>query len=105
MQIGSVTESIQVTANAAMVETKENSIAQVIDQQRIVDLPLNGRNLTQLLTLTGAGTTAPAGDLTGSKNMLGANASGTFSVAGGQANGVNIPLHGGDNHDAFSKRY
>ena len=32
LQIGSVTESVQVTANAAMVETKENSISQVIDQ-------------------------------------------------------------------------
>ena len=53
LQIGAVTESITVTANAAMVETKENSIAQVIDQQRIEDLPLNGRNPTQLLTLSG----------------------------------------------------
>ena len=102
MQIGAVTESIQVTANGGMVETKENSISQVIEERRIVDLPLNGRNLTQLLTLTGAGTTAPAGDLTGSKNMLGSNGSGTFSVAGGQANGVNYLLDGGDNNDAFS---
>ncbi len=102
MQIGAVTESIQITANAEMVETKENSIAQVVDQMRIVDLPLNGRNLTQLLTLTGAGTTAPGGDLTGSKNMLGSNQSGTFAVAGSQANGVNYLLDGGDNNDAFS---
>src|SRR5437763_7374237 len=102
LQIGAVTETIQISANAAMVETKENSIAQVIETKRIVELPLNGRNLTQLLTLTGAGTTAPAGDLTGSKNMLGSNASGTFSVAGGQANGVNYLLDGGDNNDAFS---
>ena len=102
MQIGAVTESIQVSANAALVETKENSIAQVVDQRRIVELPLNGRNLTQLLTLTGGGTTAPAGDLSGSKNMLGSANSGTFSVAGSQANGVSYLLDGGDNNDAFS---
>jgi hypothetical protein len=102
MQIGAVTETVEVVANAAMVETKENSISQVIDQQKIVDLPLNGRNLTQLLTLTGAGTSAPAGDLTGSKNIQGSNGSGTFSVAGGQANGVSYLLDGGDNNDAFS---
>ena len=77
-------------------------IAQVMDQRKIVDLPLNGRNLTQLLTLTGGGTTAPAGDLTGSKNIQGSNGSGTFSVAGGQANGVNYLLDGGDNNDTFS---
>ena len=41
-------------------------------------------------------------DLTGSKNMGGSNASGTFSVAGSQANGINFLLDGGDNNDAFS---
>ena len=55
-----------------------------------------------MLTLTGAGTTAPGGDLTGSKNMQGSTGSGTFSVAGGQANGVSYLLDGGDNNDAFS---
>ena len=102
MQIGAVSETVEVSANASMVETKDNSIAQVTDQQRIVELPLNGRNLTQLLTVGGFGTSAPAGDLTGSKNIQGSNGSGTFSVAGGQANGVNYLLDGGDNNDAFS---
>ncbi|MCU1262569.1 MAG: hypothetical protein JWO80_5454 [Bryobacterales bacterium] len=102
MQIGSVSDSIQVEANAAMVETKDNAISQVIDQKRIVDLPLNGRNPTQLLLLTGGATTTPAGDLTGSKNIQGSNGSGTFSVAGGQANGLSYLLDGGDNNDAFS---
>ncbi len=102
LQIGAVTESVQVTANAAMVETKENAISQVVEERRIVELPLNGRNLTQLLTLTGGGTTAPAGDLTGSKNIQGSNGSGTFAVAGSQANGVSYLLDGGDNNDAFS---
>ena len=102
MQIGAVTETVEVVANAAMVETKENSISQVVNQQNIVELPLNGRNLTQLLTLTGGGTSAPGGDLTGSKNIQGSNGSGTFSVAGSQANGVSYLLDGGDNNDAFS---
>ncbi len=102
LTIGSVSESVEVSANASMVETKDSAIAQVMEQRKIVDLPLNGRNLTQLLTLTGGGTTAPAGDLTGSKNMGGSNGSGTFSVAGGQANGVSYLLDGGDNNDSFS---
>ena len=91
-------------ANAAMVETKDNAISQVIEAQKIVDLPLNGRNTTQLLQLTGGGTTTtPTGsDLTGSKNMGGTAASGTFSVQGSQANGVSYLLDGGDNNDAFS---
>jgi hypothetical protein len=102
LQIGSTSDTVEVTANANMVETKDSAIAQVIEQRKIVDLPLNGRNLTQLLTLTGGGTSAPAGDLTGSKNIQGSNGSGTFSVAGGQANGVNYLLDGGDNNDSFS---
>jgi hypothetical protein len=102
MEVGSVTETVEVQAGASMVETKDSAIAQVMEQQKIVDLPLNGRNLTQLLTLTGGGTTAPAGDLTGSKNIQGSNGSGTFSVAGGQANGVSYLLDGGDNNDSFS---
>jgi hypothetical protein len=104
LDIGSVSESIEVKGDASMVETKDNSISQVIQAQSIVDLPLNGRNPTQLLMLQGAGTqSAPTGsDLTGSKNMGGSNASGTFSVAGSQANGINFLLDGGDNNDAFS---
>ncbi len=102
MTIGAVTETIEVAANASMVETKDSGIAQVMDTQKVVDLPLNGRNLTQLLTLVGGGTSTPGGDLTGSKNIQGSNGSGTFSVGGGQANGVNYLLDGGDNNDNFS---
>jgi hypothetical protein len=104
LEVGDVSQSIEVTGNAAMVETRDNAVSQVIDQQKIVDLPLNGRNPTQLLQLTGAGTNTPpqGNDLTGSKNMGGSNASGTFSVAGSQANGLNYLLDGGDNNDAFS---
>jgi Carboxypeptidase regulatory-like domain/TonB dependent receptor len=102
MTVGAVSETIEVAANASMVETKDSGIAQVVDSAKVVDLPLNGRNLTQLLTLVGGGTTTPAGDLTGSKNIQGSNGSGTFSVGGGQANGVNYLLDGGDNNDNFS---
>jgi hypothetical protein len=102
LQVGATTDTVEVTANAGMVETKDSAIAQVMEQRKIVDLPLNGRNLTQLLTLTGGGTSTPGGDLTGSKNIQGSEASGTFSVAGSQANGISYLLDGGDNNDSFS---
>src|SRR6478672_5331853 len=105
LQVGSLTETVEVTAGASMVETRDSSIAHVIEQQRIVDLPLNGRNLTSLLMLSGVATstmTLNGGDLTGSKNMGGSNGSGQFSVAGGAANGLNYLLDGGDNNDSFS---
>src|ERR1017187_4835137 len=105
LEVGAVTESIQVTANASMVETKENSISQVVDQDRLVDLPLNGRNPADLLRVSGFATssmTLNGGDLTGSKNIQGSNGSGQYSVAGSAANGVNFLLDGGDNNYAFS---
>jgi hypothetical protein len=46
MKIGAVTERDEVHANADMVQTQQNTISQVVDQQRIVDLPLNGRDPT-----------------------------------------------------------
>ena len=105
LQVGSLTETVEVLAGASMVETRDSSISHVIEQQRIVDLPLNGRNVTALLMLSGIATTTMTlngGDLTGSKNMGGSNGSGQFSVAGGAANGLNFLLDGGDNNDSFS---
>src|ERR1035438_5723129 len=37
MQIGAVTETVEVVANASMVETKDSAIAQVVDERKIVD--------------------------------------------------------------------
>src|SRR5262245_54429006 len=51
LKVGAVSEQIEVTANAAMVETTANTVGQVIDRQRVVELPLNGRNVTQLIAL------------------------------------------------------
>jgi hypothetical protein len=105
LQVGALTETVEVTAGASMVETRDSSISHVIEQQRIVDLPLNGRNLTQLLILSGVATqtmTVNSGDLTGNKNMGGSNGSVAISVAGGAANGLNYLLDGGDNNDSFS---
>ena len=58
LQVGALTETVEVQAGASMVETRDSSIAAVIQQQQIVDLPLNGRNLTSLLTISGVATSA-----------------------------------------------
>ena len=98
MQVGAATERIEVTAVTSMVETKENSISQVIDQQRINDLPLNGRQATQLIVTLGAAAYGDSGD-TGSKTFA---SSTRISVAGGQGNGTAYLLDGGDNTDPMS---
>ena len=53
LQVGQVTQTIEVQANAALVETRNVSIGQVVETERIVELPLNGRNVQELLLLSG----------------------------------------------------
>src|SRR5689334_3602767 len=52
MEVGQVSEQVEVQANAALVETSNVGIGQVIEQQRILELPLNGRQVTDLITLS-----------------------------------------------------
>jgi hypothetical protein len=101
LQLGSITQQIQVTADAAMVQTQDTTISEVVDQRRIVDLPLNGRQATDLILLSGGATVAP--------NAAGWVATGhdypttsPVSVSGGQENGNNYLLDGGDNNDSHS---
>jgi hypothetical protein len=70
-------------------------VASVIDTQRINDLPLNGRQATQLILTLGAAAYADSGD-TGSKTFY---SSTRISVAGGQGHGTAYLLDGGDNTD------
>jgi len=98
MQVGSVSERVEVTATTNLVETKENSISVVIDTAGINDLPLNGRQATALILSLGASVYADSGD-TGSKTFWNAT---RIAVAGGQGNGTAYLLDGGDATDAMS---
>src|SRR5580704_1572571 len=98
MQVGSVSERVEVTATTNLVETKENSVSVVIDSAGINDLPLNGRQPTQLILSLGASVYADSGD-TGSKTFWNAT---RIAVAGGQGNGTAYLLDGGDATDAMS---
>jgi len=51
LQVGALAQEMDVAANAAMVETQDTAISEVIDQRRIIDLPLNGRQATDLRAL------------------------------------------------------
>ncbi|MCC6858692.1 MAG: TonB-dependent receptor [Bryobacterales bacterium] len=52
MQIGEVTEKIEVAASAVALQTEDASIGSVVENKRVVDLPLNGRNITNLAVMT-----------------------------------------------------
>src|SRR5262245_16473485 len=96
--VGNISEQITVTANASLVETKNTGVGQVIDNQRVMEMPLNGRQATELIFLSGLATSAPAGDLNTNKNFPTV----TISVAGGQANGITYIMDGGTHNDPFN---
>ncbi len=98
MKVGAVTEQVQVTSDAALVETHSNGVGQVIDQQRVVELPLNGRVATELIFLSGLANAAPAADLNTNKNFPTV----TIAVAGGLANGMTYVMDGGTHNDPFN---
>jgi hypothetical protein len=92
LEVGQVSERIEVTAQAASVETRTGTIGEVIDSRRIADLPLNGRNPVQLqLLVPGAGR---RGGREQQQNE-------TVSINGSAFRGNNYALDGGDNHDPF----
>jgi hypothetical protein len=99
MKVGSVAERLEVSANTELVQTQQNTIAQVVDQQRIVDLPLNGRDPTQLITISGASINHSDGTNTGSKSFF---SSQSISIAGSAGDATNYLLDGGDNNDSFT---
>ena len=101
LKIGAASQVVQVSADAAMVETQDTSISEVMDQQRIVDLPLNGRQATDLILLSGGAAMPPnaASRVVTTHDYV--NSIGV-SVSGGQINGNNYLLDGGDNNDSHS---
>ncbi len=99
LQVGNVTQQVQVEASAAMVETRSSGVGQVVDQQRVVDLPLNGREATDLIYLAGAAAQAPNADLVSTKNYPN---EAVLSIGGGLANGTTYILDGGTHNDPFN---
>jgi hypothetical protein len=52
LNVGGVSEAVMVQAEAPLMQTETGTVAQVIDAKKIMELPLNGRNLVQLAALS-----------------------------------------------------
>lgn len=96
LQIGAATQEVLVEGAAAGVETTTSGVGQVIDQRRVVDLPLNGRNPTELIYLAGAAAQAPNADLVSTKAYT---SEVPISIGGGLASGALYQLDGGNHND------
>jgi hypothetical protein len=91
MKPGSVTEVVEVTSAAPVLETQNASVGQVVDQRSVDSLPLNGRNFTFLAQLA-AGVNTPQADTRGNA------ASGAFAANGLRPAQNNYLLDGIDNN-------
>src|ERR1051326_2134234 len=107
LNVGVVSESVRVEAAATMVETHSTGIGQVVNGQQVLELPLNGRQVTQLIPVAGGanvvqsgfGQAPSLGNLMSSKNYPN---EALVSVAGGMLNGTTYLLDGGTHNDVFN---
>ena len=101
LELGATTESIQITANSVQVDTSTSALRQVVDESRIVDLPLNGRNAAQLTLLVAGAVNSPnaGADQGQTKTFPGAV---TISTNGSRANSISYRLDGGNNVDEYT---
>jgi hypothetical protein len=106
MQVGQVTQRIEVAGNAIQVNTENAELGSVVENQRIVDLPLNGRDFLQLTALD-----ANVSFGVGNENGAGASRVGgqriteMISVAGGRTEFNYYTLDGISNTDVSFNTY
>jgi hypothetical protein len=93
LEVGQVSEQIEVQADAALVETRSTGVGQVIDNVRVLELPLNGRQTAELILLSGAAVSTGVEDSGRSPSSV------RVSVAGAMDNGMEFRLDGATNND------
>ena len=98
----SVSQTVEVTANEVAVQTTNATLGQVIAEQQVADLPLNGRDFVQLATLTPGTTqeTNPGSFFNGGPSSE-VSTRGTYSlsVGGSRAQSTDWLLDGVDNNE------
>ena len=90
LSVGEVTETIVVEAGSPVIDSQDSAIGEVVEGRQITELPLNGRNFTQLATLVPG---ASRGIPTGSNSATGVNNNAeTFRF--GQEGGASLSVNG-----------
>lgn len=99
LTVGSTAQTTTVSASAVQIQASTAELGTVINQASVNDLPLNGRNFTQLLTLTPGASPVSVGQNSGGGGGFAGNAIGTFSfpALNGQRNRSNMFLLDGIN--------
>ena len=100
LKVGAVSESVTVEASPVAVETTSGELTGLIQASQVEELPLNGRNFMQLVTLVPGVAPAEAFSTT-NKGLKGAS---DISVSGSPSNGNQWLVDGANNNDTGSQR-
>jgi hypothetical protein len=101
LELGDLSETVQVAGQPPLIETRSPGVGMVVDNQRVQELPLNGRQTLDLVYLTGLA--APSGTLSGARGgAAGPGSPGTIAVAGGLPNGTEYLLDGSNHNDPYN---
>jgi outer membrane receptor protein involved in Fe transport len=99
LKVGNLTESVTVSGISTTVDTVSSTLKTVVDQKRIEELPLNGRNPTQLMSLVAGVIPDVRADVTSGATYPGASG---ITANGARANSTNYIMDGGSNNDHYS---
>jgi hypothetical protein len=92
LHVGNVSDEIQVSADAPLIQSETASLGQIMDSRKVTDIPLNQRNIMSLTTLTtGVMPTVQGSTLS--------TQSGSFQTMGASERNNNFLLDGVDNND------
>jgi hypothetical protein len=105
LAVGNVSEVVEVTGGAPVLETESTSVGTVIENKRIVELPLNGRNYLQLASLIPGATTNGPASSQGQQRMGGARNQFALNVAGQRVHYNRYSLDGMENTDPNFNTY
>jgi Carboxypeptidase regulatory-like domain/TonB dependent receptor len=107
LEVGATTESITVEAGSPVIDAADSAIGEVVEGRQITELPLNGRNFTQLAVLVpGVTRGVPNASATGASNnaetfRFGQSGGAALAVNGLRPQANNFILDGIDNNEAL----
>ena len=92
LQVGDVTQTVEVTAQTPLIQAENSSLGQVIDERKTTELPLNGRNPLNLVALVPS--VVPQGGSMSNPTAQNPFAWGNYQIGGGMANQSAVWLDG-----------